>query len=124
MTNLPDQHIGYNSSFELKLYNKRGPEQNLNLGRRKKKKKKDNMRSSLPAFNQLQLSFFPQLEAKTHRGGKAEPKCNTQTGANIIQNRMQTDKLRGKRHENKELFYQMCRMSKVCKFVCTNDLWS
>lgn len=42
----------------------RRPEHNLNLGRGEKK---DNMSSSLPAFNQLQLSF-PQLEAKTHGG--------------------------------------------------------
>lgn len=90
------------------------------------------MSSSLPAFNQLQLSF-PQLEAKTHWGeGEAEPNQNKKNynnnathelGANIIQNRTRTVELRGRR-ENKELFYQMCRMSKVCKFVCTNDLWS
>lgn len=58
----------------------------------------------------------------TQRGEEAEPKCNVDSGG-IIQNKMQTYELRG-RHENKELFYQMCRMSKVCKFVCTNDLWS
>lgn len=44
-------------------------------------------------------------------------------GGDIIQNKMPTYELR-RRHENKELFYQMCRVSKVCKFVCTNDLWS
>lgn len=56
------------------------PEHNLRRSRgresEREKKKKDNMSSSLPAFNQLQLSF-PQLEAKTHWGeGEAEPNQN------------------------------------------------
>ncbi len=84
MTNLPDQHIGYDSSFELKLYNKGG--QNTISTWVEGENEKDNMGSSLPAFNKLQLSF-PQLEAKTHWGGKLNQNATHKLGANIIQNK-------------------------------------
>ena len=81
------------------------------------------MRSSLPAFNQLQLSF-PQLEAKDTRGEGGRTKMQHTNSGQYNTEQNVNRRTEGKRHENKELFYQMCRMSKVCKFVCTNDLWS
>lgn len=97
--------------FELKLCNCR-PEHNFNLGKIYKKKALITTRSQPTAT----LVSKKCIRKHTQKEGKQNLNATHKLGpGHIIQeNRMENRQTEGeRRHENKELFYQMCRMSSL-----------